>query len=419
MLISFAVENYRSFRERQTMSLLAEDGGKLEFTTACTAPALQGRRVLGVVAIYGANASGKSNFVKAFNSLARIVALSAKETTVGEPLPIEPFGLDASCEAKPTSFSITFVIKNVVYVYDVALSRQRVYKEELTAYPKTHPQRLFSRNVDKAGKSTWHFSRTHFRRDSALEDRTRPNSLYLSVGALFNHPVLTSISNFFLRSDTREPRHAAPELALTIERLSEDKSFMKWASKVLSTADTGIMALRPRITDRTGEMPAELREHLPKEIALNLRRQPDAQVEHRSASGESIWWTIGRESDGTKQLFSLLRSWYDILYSGGLVFVDELNDSLHPLISRRLLQILATEKPPKTRGQLVFTTHDTTLLDPALLRRDQIFLTEKTREGATSLYSLLDYAPRPDEALAKGYLAGRYGAIPYLGEFRF
>lgn len=420
MLISFSVENYRSYRERQTMSLLAEDGREsIANTTAILAPALRGRHVLNVAAIYGANASGKSNFIRAFNRLSRIVAISAKEGTENDRLPVTPFELDDLSKDQPSCFSTTFIINEVVYVYDVALSRERVHSEELTAFPKTHPQRLFSRTVSSSGVSTWHFSRTHFRRDPALEMRTRRNSLYVSVGAVFNHKLLKQIFNFFARANTRVPLFADQELFLTLSQCSKNESFMAWASKMLAAADTGITDIRATTVDRLAALSEKVRKILPEKALSDLRSQPDLLVSHRKSSGGETWWPIGRESDGTRQLLSLLRSWHEILYGGRLAFVDELNESLHPLLSRRLLQMLAEGPPGSARGQLIFTTHDSTLLDPDLLRRDQIFFTEKSSAGATTLYSLLDYTPRKDEALQKGYLAGRYGAIPFFGEFKF
>ena len=416
MLISFSVENYRSYRERQTMSLLAEDSREsIANTTAILAPALKGRRVLNVAAIYGANASGKSNFIRAFNRLIRIVTTSAKQGTENDRLPVTPFELDDLSKDKPSCFSTTFIINEVVYVYDVALSRDRVHSEELTAFPKTHPQRLFSRTVSKSGVSTWHFSRTHFRRDPALEMRTRRNSLYVSVGAVFNHKLLKEIFKFFALANTRVPLFADQELL----QCSKNESFMAWASKMLAAADTGIADIRAKTVDRLVDLPEEIRKTLPEKALSDLRSQPDLLVSHRKSSGGETWWPIGRESDGTRQLLSLLRSWHGILYNGRLAFVDELNDSLHPLLSRRLLQMLAEIPPGRARGQLIFTTHDSTLLDPHLLRRDQIFFTEKSSDGATTLYSLLDYTPRKDEAMQKGYLAGRYGGIPFFGEFKF
>ena len=419
MLLSFSVENFYSYRERQTLSLLAEDREDLiENTIPIDAPALRGHRIVKFAGIYGANASGKTNFLLAFHRLTEIVANSAKESTSADQLLITPFQLDDAWAKRPTHFSATFVIDNVVYVYDVSLSKDRIHSEELTAFPKTHPQRLFSRRVNSHGKSQWHFSRTHFRRDKALESRTRHNSLYLSVGALFNHPQLAMISEYFCRCSLRAPHSADTDFIKLMSRCDTDTKFTRWASEMLSTAHTGVAALRLRDVDIHDPHLAHLL------LAQRDTTKPhsfgakEMQVAHVKSDGQTVWWPMRWESQGTKQLLSLLRSWYDILNQGGLVLVDEIEASLHPLLCRRLLTMLAETRPSEHHGQLIFTTHDATLLDLSILRRDQIILAEKSGDGATQLVSLLHYTPRAGEALQKGYLSGRYGAIPLLTELK-
>lgn len=410
MLISFSVENFRSYREKQTLSLLAEESDELiENSIPLELPALKGKRVLRTAAIYGANASGKSNFIRAFEEFAKDVRFSVNDGTSEEERPPIAFGLDENWRKRPSHFSATFVIKGVLYIYDLVCS-DRVFLEELTAFPKTHPQRLFRRSVNEAGESEWHFSRTHFRRDRELEKRTRATSLYVSVGAMFNHPLLSAVSEFFCNINVRYPRTADSEFGLISEKWNGDTEFADWVREVLTSADTGIADVRTR-NDRSFHLfPGSTGKVVP---------TSRLEVAHRGAGDNLFWWTLGRESDGTNQLLSLLRSWYGLLRENKVVLVDELDDSLHPLLSRQLLRLINAKENRNSRGQLIFTTHDSSLLDPTLLRRDQISFTEKSTEVATNLYSLLEYAPRRDEPLQKGYLAGRYGAIPFLGDFKF
>jgi AAA15 family ATPase/GTPase len=419
MLLSFSVENFYSYRERQSLSLLAEDRENLiENTTPITAPALRGHRVVKFAGIYGANASGKSNFLLALNRLTEIIANSARESTAADQLPITPFQLDDAWAARPTQFAATFVIDNVVYVYDVSLTKDRIHSEELTAFSKSHPQRLFSRRVDSNGKSQWHFSRTHFRRDKALEGRTRRNSLYLSVGALFNHPQLAMISEYFSRCSFRSPQLVGTDFIKLMSRCDSDVKFIRWAAEMLSVAHTGIAALRLRPVDTHGGQGGNVQSVLPESAGAQFRRIKELQVAHLKSDGQTVWWPIGWESEGTRQLLSLLRSWYDMLNTGGLVLVDEMESSLHPLLCRRLLTVFAETRSSEHHGQLLFTTHNAALLDLSILRRDQVILAEKSGDGATQLISLLHYTPRAGEALQKGYLSGRYGAVPLLTEFK-
>lgn len=424
MLIAFSIQNFRSYRTEQTLSLLASDDDTLLGNTVqVDIPALKGGRLLKSVAIYGGNSSGKSNFIKAFRALCRIVGQSAKESTADEAMPISPFELDETCSTKPTRFSVTFAIDRVLYIYNLELTKERVHLEELLAFPKSHPQTLFRREVLDDGTSTWQFSRAHFKRDAELESRTRKNSLYVSVGTLFNHELLTTISRFFVKVDIREPRFSERELAITQARCVEDIDFRSWAAEILAAADTGIADVRATTVDVFSQMPEEMKKSLPEEVASKIAKQlkehPDVQVAHRDGNSKLIWWPLARESDGTVQLLSLLRSWFTLLRKGGVAIVDELDASLHALMSRQLLKMIGDARTIESVPQLIFTTHDTALLDPTLLRRDQIFFAEKTADGATQLYSLLEYTPRKDEPFQKGYLSGRYGAIPFLGDFRF
>jgi len=422
MLIAFSVENFRSYQDRQELSMLAGSGTELMGNTLPVkdVAALASERVLKAVGIYGANASGKSNLVRAMSTFCRIISRSAKESIAKDLLPVSAFALSAEARRKPTRFSATFVVENVLYEYTAAMTRARVEFEQLIAFPKKVPQELYRRSCNADGKAEWHFSRTHFRRDKELERRTRPNSLYVSVGAHFNHELLSKLYEFFVELDIREPRSANDEFRETAERCLSSRSFREWAGRLLRGADTGIESLMAKAADVTERIPSDVRRQMAPSLIKKLRTHPIIEAVHRvHGSKELIHWSFGQESDGTQQLFSLLRSYHETIRGGGTVIVDELDNSLHSLLSRTLLQMVHDPKMNPKGGQLIFTTHDTTLLDPTLLRRDQIYFTERSSAGATRLYSLLEYMPRKDEALQKGYLAGRYGAVPFLGEFRF
>ena len=424
MLISFSVGNFRSYREPQTLSLLAGDGVEDESgTIGVDHPALGGRRILRTAVIYGANSSGKSNLIKAFDELATTVSRSARESTANDKLPFVQFGLDELSATLPSAFSVTFLSAGSLYNYEVNADRDRIHLEELTTFRGTESLSLFRRTVKDGGESEWLFADEGFRRDPELEQRTRPNSLYVSVGTQFNHDVLSDVSKFFMGVDIREPRFSNRELALSSREAVDDSGFREWASRLMTAADTGIVGIRASLVDHFAALSEDVRKTFPeeirKQIEKGMREQPEVQVAHFGTDGRQYWWPIDRESDGTKQLFSLLRSWYAMIQQSDVVIVDELDDSLHPLISRNLIELTQKETVGAGTGQLIFTTHDTSLLDATLLRRDQVFFTEKDRGGATSLYSLLEYMPHQGENLQKGYLSGRFGAIPFLGDFNF
>ena len=422
MLVAFSVQNYRSIRECQTMSLLASKSSEMRENVidVTGVAALEGQSILRSAAVYGANASGKSNFVRALVALTEMVSGSAKESTQTDSLPVTPFRLDSVSSKLPTEFAVTFVISKVLYQYKLAVTQKRVEHEELIAYPKRKPQCLFVRSRDQAGQQHWRFSRTHFRRDKDIETRTRDNSLYVSVCAQFNHKLLTEVQGFFQNIDFRMPDTEEMEQAFTAHICLKNDGFIRWAGKQLDEMDTGIDLLEAEKRDVRSEVPAGAKKVLPVDVPEQLQTQAIVHTVHRiPGTAKTVKWSIANESDGTKQLLTLLRSWYELMRLGRIVVVDELDASLHPLLSRKLVELANNRKTNPKGGQLVFTTHDASLLDPCLLRRDQVFFTERESTGASRLYSLLEYAPRKDEALQKGYLAGRYGAVPFLGGFGF
>lgn len=245
MLVEFSVENYRSCRDAQTVSLIADSGKEMNENTFVPegVAGLEGRRLLKSLAIYGANASGKSNIVKAISFFFTFISRSATEREAKSPIEVTPFLLDTESQNKPTRFNAIFVIDKVVYEYGFSVNRSRVESEELIAYPKKMGRQLFRREVDEKGESHWQFSRTHFHRDRQLEPRTREDALFLSVAAQWNHQQLTPIYEWargqnylvFVDDQYRELMRQ-----VTMEKCIEDGHFCSWITKMLKSADTGI-----------------------------------------------------------------------------------------------------------------------------------------------------------------------------------
>jgi hypothetical protein len=170
------------------------------------------------------------------------------------------------------------------------------------------------------------------------------------------------------------------------------------------------------------DLPDEMPQNIKDEIARDFRGKKLTQVffmHPSSDNGEGVALDFDEESAGTRKLFALAGPWLDVLDKGLVFFIDELDTSLHPLLVRFLLSLLHNPETNRRKAQLVFATHDTTVLDQTLMRRDQVWFVEKDEENATRLYPLSDYKPRKGEALQKGYLYGRYGALPFADELRF
>lgn len=426
MLLEFRLKNWLSFRDEQILSLVASPD-----------TALQGNciewnqeRILKTAAIYGANASGKSNVIKAVDFMQSLVANSG-EMQAGAKLGHDPFLLDAESARRPTLFEATFVTKGIRYQYGFTLTAERVESEWLYAYPSKRVQRWYERDFDrKLGKQAWQWGPALKGQKQRISGLTRPNALLLSVAAKFNHEQLTPVYEWFRSSLRPLPRVLGPVTAriLTSPELGEAgrSRFNEAVQVFLRDADLGLTDLRvdrrkigeadiPRGSLIPEELKKQILESLKEEYAYDVR-----MLHANRETGKDVPFPLEQESDGTKRLFELAGPWFEARTFGYTVFVDELEASLHPLLTRALIRFFQSPEWNDEGAQLVFATHDTNLLDPEILRRDQVWFTEKDADGASHLYSLYEYKEhraRKGEALQKGYLAGRYGAIPILGRF--
>lgn len=429
MLIEFRVKNFRSFKEEQVFSMVASKDDSLSDNVVEVA----GWRLLRTAAIYGANASGKSNLLKAIRAMGVMVQMSAQMDAKARNN-LAPFAMVPKNRSEPCWFEVTFLIEDVRYQYGFSASRQRVHDEWLLSYPEGKARQLFVRKYDRKSKKTkWDLeSRYLTGQKKKLKSMVRDDALFLSIAAQFNHAQLTPIHDFF-RSYLRSILTTDGELQVTREMMLESAqtdtqdAFKDRVLSQLRLADPTICGVRVEKLD-PDKFP--LPKDLPDDARKTLREQYEAnpairvEFEHvTTVDHEHALFPLQEESDGTRRLFQLMGPIQDTLDYGLVVFVDEIESSLHPLLVRRLLQDLQSPKSNPQGAQVIMTTHDTTLLDPELLRRDQIWFTEKDGDGATHLYSLSDYKEkekgkaRKDDAFQKRYLEGRYGAIPIIERF--
>jgi AAA15 family ATPase/GTPase len=406
LLIQFRVENHRSLRDEQTLSLVASttkaDHGSIRVDGFS-------EELLPVVAIYGANASGKSNVLAALDFMRRAVIDSQRRWEPLEPTPREPFLL--SDKRKQASlYEAEILVSGIRYRYGFTLSAARVEEEWLYSWPRGKKAVLFTRDGTK-----FDFGKSLHGENEAIRELTRDNSLFLSAAAQNNHAALAPIFRCFAdwrfavrRQGVRQRlflESLARRLVMDREQSGLDKADIV---RLLRDADTGIVDLRVDEIDDTrvdSERPV---------------RRASLSFRHRSDNEEYGWLPLGAESAGTIALLELAPRILDVLNGGGLLCVDELESSLHPALALNVLRLFNKPSPRGRRAQLIFATHDTNLLgtlmgEPAL-RRDQIWFTEKDPQGATHLYPLTDFHPRKEENLERGYLQGRYGAIPFFGD---
>lgn len=424
MLLQFSVSNFRAFRDLQTLNLAASNYDKTLPENCITPdlPGLKNRRWVKGVAIYGANASGKSTMLEALEALVDFVRESAKTTDPLTPISqIEPFALDSAAASEPTAFAVTFVNDSVRYEYRVAATRERVYHESLRAFPTGKEQLWFVREWSEELKDHTFGpeSSKSLSRDKAVEKRTLPNMLYLSKAIAENRKELEPMFRWMVDQLVFFDLSTKARLGgnYTLEQIQAKHSPLRESiMSLLRHADLGVTGAtavnRPppdeMMKGMLAEMPDELREKFLKEKWL----QPELM--HRASDGRSVPLPWRSESAGTHRLFALVGPWLDILRSGYTVCVDEIETSMHPLLVRELLRLFFNDKENPNRAQIIFTTHNPLLLDPTLIRRDQVWFTDKDDKGHAHLYPLTDYQPRKGESLVRGYLSGRYGAVPFM-----
>ncbi|MBE0627111.1 MAG: AAA family ATPase [Burkholderiales bacterium] len=428
MFIEFSVANFRSILTRQTLSMVASpDKSHLQRNVSISKE--EDLRLLRTMVIYGANASGKSNLLRALEAFRQLVQNSAVAYQEGQRLPVTPFLLSQRTAEQPSEFEIIFVADDGVrYHYCCVASPERVLKEWLVAYPKGRAQRWFEReHVAETGKQRWWFG-PNFKAERAerkvWQDFTRNNALFLSTAIQLNNAQLRPAFTWITQKLIVLVPGVDLNPFLSLELLREDKG-RNQIMDFMRAADVGIDRLElreeelPSLPPGSPLPPGAMRVHF--EVNLPQGTPPPAQKgfrviawHKRTDSSEEVPLDMSDESEGTKKLFEFTGGWLRALEWGATLFVDELDRSLHPHMTRFLVKLFQSPSNDKN-AQLVFTTHDTTLLDLDLLRRDQIWFVEKDDKRSSHLYSILDYSPRSDEALERGYLKGRYGAIPFIG----
>jgi uncharacterized protein len=419
MLIEFRVRNFKSFKEEQVLSMVASsDKSLLENTSEI--PDV-GMRLLRSAVIYGANASGKSNLMKALLTIRRLVTQSV-EIEPGASIPVTPFLLDKDFAEAPSSFEISFIHEGIRYEYGFSVDSEQVHEEWLNAYPKGRSQTWFERSTSSSGEpDEWYFGPNLKGEKKTIAQMVRSNALFLSVAAKFAHEQLTPVYNWFsnnlqgINFSSGYQRKAIE--AFTIDNIESSSKIHSRVVKLLRAADLGISdVLVNKRPFSDAEAPMEM---FSPEFRAKLMESEAVEVEvFHSAQGGDISFEWDDESCGTRRLFAMSGPWLFSLDQGLVLVVDEIDSSLHPALVRKLIQMFHDSELNTDHGQLIFNTHDTTQLDGTLFRRDQIWLVEKDKSGASHLYPLLEFKPRKQEALEKGYLQGRYGAIPFTGSFK-
>ena len=416
MLLRFSVSNHLSLRNRQALSLVASALNDEQFGLIECDEVPRGH-VLPAVVIYGANASGKSNLVGALRSMLNAVQYSHSRGDPEGGLNRLFFALDPDCTATPSIFDADFVVDGVRYHYGFEASDSGYNAEWLYSFPSGRRQNLFER---KNGSFT--FGRGLKGRNKTISDLTRSNSLFLSAAAQNGHEQLSKIARFFrsISSDI-EPAISSISALRRLSNYEMDERVIEF----LRNIGTGVVGYQRRVSDIPDDIKVfqqELESIMKKfvgEERFEISREKDKDVKielaHRSRDGTKIYFDLDRESAGTRRLLVMLARTFSALDEGTMLVIDELDASLHTQACEALLALFSSRHTNPKGAQLIATTHDTNLLRSRVLRRDQVWFTEKDKDGATNLYPLTDIRTRKGDNIERGYLQGRFGAIPFAG----
>ena len=416
MLIEFSVGNYKSFKDVVTFSMVAANltSKNKDLDISNIFNYKKSINLVKTAALYGANASGKSNFVKAFIFMRNFTINSSKESQATEEINVENFRLSTATQEKPTFFEIIFVIDDTRYRYGFETDRKKIHSEWLFR-AKDRETNLFLRKNDKITP------KGPFAEGKGLEPKTRQNALFLSVCAQWNGKISTEILSWFRNSGVisgLDDIGYRPYTEKQLEKIETKDKILTFIREF----DFGITDLNVKHSTLTADaIPKQVPEALRNVIMDKGGNKTNIFTIHKKYNaddeyvGDETFDLDLNESDGTRKAFSFSGPLLDVLQHGKILVVDELDARFHPIITQAIVQMFHDKHLNPNNAQLIFVTHDTNLLDNKFFRRDQIWFMEKNKYGAADLYSLVDFKVRNDASFEKDYIAGKFGGVPFLG----
>lgn len=396
MLIQFSVENFLSIKDKIVLSMLASKDTEHPDYLISDA----NKKYLKSAVIYGANASGKSNVLNAFWFMVNYV-LTSHNQQLHKLIGRTPFKFHSKTPAEPSSFEVIFTTGGVRYAYGFSVTDKEVVEEYLYYYPNGRQALIFERKNTKDYRFT-----IDVEEQTTLKERTSSNKLYLSVASNWSYSKVIPVLEWFASNQILTKNSVADAYGLDAEQLKDD-AYRSVIASMLRVADFGIQSLQVRESDALMALKKG------SDIYPNI----DAVHLVKDENGNAVPYTLNmtEESDGTNSYFKLIGIVKRTLDQGTLLVADEIDAHLHPLLTKHLVSLFNSEEFNPNGAQLIFTSHNTNLLDLDVLRRDQIWFTEKDEQtAATDLFSLYDFSVRKDTKVEKGYLIGRYGAIPFI-----
>lgn len=422
MIIEFTVGNFLSFKDKKSLSLEATNVTEYKGSTFKAGK----YKLLKSAVLYGANSSGKSNFIKAMSTMKRIVMTSIEKSSASK-FEIIPFLLNTSTEDKPSFFELVFMLGNVRYRYGFEIDNNSIHGEWLFKLEGDDELPLFIREENGIGVSN------DFEEGSNLESKTRENALFLSVVDQFNGEIAGKIISWFNNWGTISGLSHDNYRGVTFSLLDKKQSKERLLD-FFKDLDLGFDQLKFwKEKFQESLLPNDLPSELLDDIINDLQGKTIARIntvhkkfdENGNQVGYRDFDLREQESSGTNKVIDISGPIFDILLDGGVLVIDELDAKLHPLMTAAITNLFNSPEYNPKNAQLIFATHDTNLLSYGKFRRDQIYFLEKDKFESSDLYSLIEYKEegsskkiRKDRSFEKDYINGRYGAIPFIGNFK-
>ena len=404
MILEFSIANFLSFKDKVTFSMIANATNGLDDNYII----FNDRKVLKTNAIYGANASGKTNLFKVLTVVISMLR-SSNIVNINAKLPIIPFKFDKSTIDKPSEFEIKFIVNDVRYVYGFVADSNKIYDEYLYYYPNGRETKIF----DRTNTNDYSFPQKDERILNDIASKNAPNKFFIATATNWNYEK-TKAPYKFLSVDinTFNNLSGLRDIALR-EYLKNNKELKDFALDFLKKADFNIEDYKVLETDVPDNVLAAIPDFI--KTGMNMKEKPKVFTALFKHKGSDVELSYEEESMGTQIIFCFIPFIMDALNNKRVVVVDELDKSLHPYLVEMIVHMFNDPDINKNGAQLIFNTHDTNLLKLNILRRDQIWFTEKDdNNGISDLYPLSDFSVRKTENVERGYMLGRYGAVPFI-----
>lgn len=426
MLIEFRFKNYRSFRDEAVLSM--EAVGLSSFKKSLIEQ--NKMKLLPGAAIYGKNGGGKSNVIRAFWLGVQFIRNAQRIQHEKASVPVVPFLLDDYSANNPTEFAFDYIADGIKYWYSFEATKEKIIRESLYHAPKGQKALVFSREQQK-----FNFTEDKARR-KLISETVAENQLFFSVACTMNDAVCTKAMKWF-REDIFFSRDYT-DIPQQLLEYSGDSNMLNAISEYAKAADFGIEEMQFEIENKEIDGAIDFPENIPEGMKSALTSfiqilsetsnnsegklkmsQVKAQSKHKGIleNGEAGLFKLELEdeSDGTRKLMSLAPAIESVLKRGGVLLVDEIERELHPMLVNFIVAKFQSKNSNPNGAQIIFTTHNTELMNLELLRKDQIYFADKNRnDGSSELYSVTDFMTKTADNIRKGYLAGKYGATPDL-----